>query len=1072
MGNKVLEITVNLLQQACGLTDYKRGIFYFRQGSVIELQVLQSDSERIVLKAVTEGNGPHHYQQEINIFKSGQDTVFDNYCNCPAGPNCEHVVAACLSFMQSKKGRRRVNSSAAFNDWLKQFSADDQGDEDEEGNRGSLEALIYTLKPRGNSHSVKVDFCVARRKRDGSFGKGRQTNPLSLNRYFNLPGYLQQLDKEILALLSASNRQWGVMMLSGASGSLALKLMLSTGRVFWEAERLYPLRLAPKRDLLLKWEDEKRGFQLRIDGLEHVIMVPVTPPLFIDTERYEVGEWVLPAGIDSEQLHLIDIAPPIPRKAAKRLSRQLALKHPELPTPVAVDITDMGLLTPTPRLTIGYRGSSPLGANLALDFLYQDIALDADSSETTMVTVEQSGELVRFQRDLVAEAAAGERLRAEGLAEQPGQSMHFTLPHREAEPQSGLAVWFQFMEEGIKRLRDEGWQIELAEESPIRLSRAELIEAEVERTDNDWFELRFDIEVKGHKLPLLPLVIELIGDYEPGSLPPTLYLTSGDGHYVEVASERVEPILQNIIEIYDTLGENSKLYLSRLDAPRLLELGDLKVKGGQALQRLAAKLKNFEGIKPAKLPITFKGKLRDYQQLGVDWLQFLREYELAGILADDMGLGKTVQTLAHLAIEKRAGRMHHPSLIIAPTSLMGNWRREAQLFTPKLRVLVLQGPNRSGHFDNLCDYDLILTTYPLLPRDRDVILGASYHYLILDEAQQIKNPRSQAAKLVREIQADHRLCLTGTPMENHLGELWAQFDFLLPGFLGSQDQFVRNYRTPIEKQGDHQRMQRLSRRIKPFMLRRIKEQVAKDLPLKSELLRTTPIEGRQAMLYESIRLTMEKRVRKAISTKGLARSQITILDALLKLRQVCCDPRLLPMTKGQRQAPSAKLNMLLEMLPELLDEGRRILLFSQFTSMLGLIELSLAKEKISYTKLTGQTRKRDEAIELFRSGQVNLFLISLKAGGVGLNLTEADTVIHYDPWWNPAIEMQATDRAHRIGQEKPVFVYKLITEGTVEEKILALQAKKQLLADSVYGEGKKEQEILFDADTINELLSG
>ncbi|MEJ2396316.1 MAG: DEAD/DEAH box helicase [Candidatus Thiodiazotropha sp.] len=437
-----------------------------------------------------------------------------------------------------------------------------------------------------------------------------------------------------------------------------------------------------------------------------------------------------------------------------------------------------------------------------------------------------------------------------------------------------------------------------------------------------------------------------------------------------------------------------------------------------------------------------------------------------------MGLGKTVQTLAHLAIEKRAGRMRRPSLIIAPTSLMGNWRREAALFTPKLNVLVLQGPDRHAHFDDLHAYDLILTTYPLLPRDREVLLNQAYHYLILDEAQQIKNPRAQAAQIVREFEASHRLCLTGTPMENHLGELWAQFDFLLPGFLGSREQFTRNYRNPIEQEGDQVRLQRLSRRIEPFMLRRVKEQVAKELPPKSELMRSVALEGRQAALYESIRLSMQEKVRNAIAKRGLARSQITILDALLKLRQVCCDPRLLSLKGRQSQAPSAKLSMLLEMLPELLDEGRRILLFSQFTSMLGLIEEAIKPMNIPYSKLTGQTRKREQAIDTFRSGQANLFLISLKAGGVGLNLTEADTVIHYDPWWNPAVEEQATDRAHRIGQDKPVFVYKLLTEGTVEEKILALQEKKRKLADSVYGKGKKESGPVFDAETIEALLSG
>jgi SNF2 family DNA or RNA helicase len=727
---------------------------------------------------------------------------------------------------------------------------------------------------------------------------------------------------------------------------------------------------------------------------------------------------------------------------------------------------------PQPRLSLLFDPELPSATVMELDFLYGDAAI-APAEQAPSLTVERGERLLRIHRDRDAEAAAVDTLRAAGLKPFFSLPGGYVLDSEATDRQSALAEWFRFSDEVLPQLEQQGWRVERSDAAPFTLSHADALDAEVETSENDWFGLRFDLEVEGKKLPLLPLVSELLGDYRPGELPETLYLDAGDGRYVAVAGARIEPVLQTIIDLYDREdGGGESLRLSRLDAPRLLELGETRVRGGENLQRMARRLRDFDGIKAVKPPTTFKGTLRAYQQQGLDWLQFLREYELAGILADDMGLGKTVQTLAHLAVEKRAGRMTRPSLIIAPTSLMGNWRREAAQFTPKLRVLVLHGPGRGEHFDTLEDYDLILTTYPLLPRDYEVLLAQPWHYLILDEAQQIKNPKSQAAQLVREMQAGHRLCLTGTPMENHLGELWAQFDFLLPGFLGDQNHFVRNYRTPIERFGDDDKLRRLTRRTAPFMLRRTKELVASELPQKSELLRTVPIEGKQAALYESIRLTMEKKVREAIAKKGLARSHITILDALLKLRQVCCDPRLLPAgTAGGKGAHSAKLAMLMELLPEMLDEGRRILLFSQFTTMLGLIETELKALDIPYSKLTGQTRKRDEAIDTFRRGEVNLFLISLKAGGVGLNLTEADTVIHYDPWWNPAVEAQATDRAHRIGQDKPVFVYKLITEGTVEEKILALQAKKQQLADSVYGKGKKEGELQIDADTLSALLA-
>jgi SNF2 family DNA or RNA helicase len=401
---------------------------------------------------------------------------------------------------------------------------------------------------------------------------------------------------------------------------------------------------------------------------------------------------------------------------------------------------------------------------------------------------------------------------------------------------------------------------------------------------------------------------------------------------------------------------------------------------------------------------------------------------------------------------------------------MSNWRREAERFTPDLSVLILQGVERKQHFDKINDYDLVLTTYPLLPRDEDILLKHHYHYLILDEAQTVKNPTALAAQLVRKINTNHRLCLTGTPMENHLGELWAQFDFLMPHFLGDSTSFKKRYRTPIETLGDSERKAQLSRRLAPFLLRRTKQGVASELPAKTEIIRSVPLHSKQAVLYESIRLTMEKKVRDAIAERGLSRSHITILDALLKLRQTCCDPRTLSLIEAQKIKESAKLDLLMDLLPEQLEEGRRILVFSQFTRMIALIETELNALNIGYSKLTGQTKKRDEAIELFKSGAVNVFLISLKAGGVGLNLTEADTVIIYDPWWNPAVESQAADRAHRIGQDKPVFVYKLVTENTVEEKILAMQERKRALADSIYGDEAKEQEFKLTADELTALF--
>jgi SNF2 family DNA or RNA helicase len=383
---------------------------------------------------------------------------------------------------------------------------------------------------------------------------------------------------------------------------------------------------------------------------------------------------------------------------------------------------------------------------------------------------------------------------------------------------------------------------------------------------------------------------------------------------------------------------------------------------------------------------------------------------------------------------------------------------------------VLHGKDRHAVADTMGEHDIVIAPYSLLQRDRERWLEAQWHLVVLDEAQNIKNASTHAAQVVGQLQTRHRLCLSGTPMENHLGEIWSLFHFLMPGFLGSQARFKELFRNPIEKQADSERLAQLRARITPFMLRRTKAVVANELPPKVETVMRVELSGKQADLYETIRLGMEKSVREALNTKGLAKSQITILDALLKLRQVCCAPALVKLEAAQKVKESAKLEQLMEMLPEMVAEGRRILLFSQFTSMLTLIEAELKKRKIGWVKLTGQSQKRDELIAQFTSGQVPIFLISLKAGGVGLNLPQADTVIHYDPWWNPAVEAQATDRAHRIGQTQSVWVVKLVAQGTIEERILALQERKAALADSMYSGSAARKEPLFNENDLAELL--
>ncbi|MFI0348824.1 MAG: DEAD/DEAH box helicase, partial [Chthoniobacterales bacterium] len=524
--------------------------------------------------------------------------------------------------------------------------------------------------------------------------------------------------------------------------------------------------------------------------------------------------------------------------------------------------------------------------------------------------------------------------------------------------------------------------------------------------------------LKGEKINLLPVLQKILKKLKSQQLSSPSQTTQDlvnkeiesvfaelpNGRYIKLPAERLRNILNIFIELYDSesLSDDNKLRLSKLHAVRLQELehamgaAQLRWIGGERLRQMGKKLSQFSGIETIQAPSEFKGELRPYQIEGLSWLQFLREYDLSGILADDMGLGKTVQALAHLLVEKKSGRMQQPALIVAPTSLMFNWQMEAERFAPDLKVLLLHGALRKNLFEEISSHDLILTTYPLIARDKEVLLKQNFHYLILDEAQYIKNAQTKAAQIALQIKTNHRLCLTGTPMENHLGELWSLFHFMMPGLLGEQKQFTRLFRTPIEKHADYERRAHLNRRVAPFLLRRTKDKVMEELPEKVEMVRHIELDGPQRDLYETIRVSMQKKVKEHVAQLGLNRSHIFILDALLKLRQVCCDPRLLKISAAQKKREhSAKLDFLMSLLTELLAEGRRILLFSQFTEMLALIEKELHEKKISYVKLTGQTQDRKTPVEQFQKGGVPLFLISLKAGGTGLNLTAADTVIHY-----------------------------------------------------------------------------
>ncbi len=446
--------------------------------------------------------------------------------------------------------------------------------------------------------------------------------------------------------------------------------------------------------------------------------------------------------------------------------------------------------------------------------------------------------------------------------------------------------------------------------------------------------------------------------------------------------------------------------------------------------------------------------LRDYQKKGVAWMRFLKANRFSGILADEMGLGKTLQTLAFLKfdLQQRKAQERRPSLVVCPTSLVTNWKEECVKFTPDLKVLVLHGPGRKGLFKQIPEHHLVITSYALVKRDLDEYRKHEFENVILDEAQHIKNRQTQNARAVKAVRSKSRLVLTGTPMENSALDLWSIFDFLMPGYLGSEKDFQQRYEAPIIKNRDAAAQERLTRRLKPFVLRRLKKEVAKDLPDKLEKVSLCELTEQQRGIYQGLLEAGRKEVYGAVDKNGFNKSRMLILTTLLRMRQACCDLRLLDLPNLDEKGTSGKLDLFNELLEETIDGNHRVLVFSQFTGMLKLMREQLEASGTPYCYLDGSTTNRGSVVQRFqKDASIPVFLISLKAGGVGLNLTGADTVIHYDPWWNPAVEAQATDRAHRIGQKKVVTSYKLITRGTVEEKILKLQLRKKEILEAMLG---------------------
>jgi len=1107
-------------------TTLSRAQKYTTPPRLISVKVVNCGPEYIQVRGKFKGNHGKNYTTEVSLEYYDFDSSWELFadCSCPVSVFCKHGAALLTLITQHLKSSSHSPSTLAnkkAKQWLNQLKTTQEKNQPSAGQTNAkkkqpsnTQFLAYCLKASKSEKRspLKLKFHLGRHLKSAdvidTYSSPHPT-PAKPTRYMeandSYPCYLYQQEPQYRFYSNSSIH------LSGTLGAELLQATLKTGRLFLVTDRhdthhpTTPVTLGDPIEPQLDWHSHMDGSVSPVVKLpNNAILLPTEPPYAFSFESAQL----YPIKTDKHSQETIQEwknGPTIPATSIPEILPEL--EQVKLPKPNALTLKKLKPSTPTPRLKL-YRKNPFTHAGLhfsgepepiigELSFLYHNHKFTPNLEEKPPVTasfsVIHNDSILEIPRDtqreieliltLVEEWTIVPSFVLDSTHVAPNHVSSF-LP--KTDPSFWDSTWANFIAIGIPILEKLGWQFEIDPSAHIEVMDigSDQLETGLSETPDhgiDWFQFQASyLTPSGEKRSLLPILSAVLKDLDLDELD-SMIQDIDDSHKEVVRDPETEDLItlptRKILMLAKNIGElfgqeSPETPIHKIQAAGIADSLDMdSSKTLRALAELGNSLKNITTLPKPKVPKSVKATLRDYQLDGFHWLQFLARHALHGILADDMGLGKTLQTLTHIQAEVSSRRNEkRPSLVIAPTSVVGNWQAEAAKFCPRLKVLFLHGSERKEKFDQIDTHHLVLTTYGLLVRDFDILSKHEFHIMALDEAQYIKNPASKASQCACQINAQHRISLSGTPIENHLGELWSQMRFLMPGLLGNQQDFRTVFRTPIEKHHSSEAQAALNRRVAPLILRRTKNEVATELPEKTHILHTIPLNKQQIDIYETVRAAMDKRVREAISTKGMSKSHIIVLDALLKLRQICCHPQLLKLPAAQKVKHSAKLDFLTrDLLPTLFEEGRKILLFSTFTSMLKIIEDHLKKEKIPYAKITGQTRKRQAQIDHFQDGDAKIFLISLKAGGTGLNLTAADTVIHYDPWWNPAAENQATDRAHRIGQTKPVFVHKLIMEGSIEQRIQELQAQKSALVDALLTTDTNKLKI--DKDTLNNLLA-
>ena len=1112
------------IRRALGEPSFSRGQSYYRLGAVRAVEFEPPDWVR----AQVQGTDSQPYSVSATLVYGPGGTLrsVEGDCSCPMEFNCKHVAAALLASdgpahrFDDPDGAGAAPRDRNLSQWLgrrPEGRTEPAGVPAPAPPEPGREHLFYVIGPNWFG-GMGVTPYRAYLKQDGAIGTNfrefsdRRSSWARRNLTFRDAALLGQL--EFFGYGGhGPDGHWP----EGQELIDLIRSIVQTGRALEGSIHGRALSWSAPRRCELRWEVGEGGEQRAVardgDG-SALTLLAFSTPIYVDPQTGETG--VAETGLEPATAAWLGQAPAVPPGAVESVASALSgISDPgAVPRPQRVEertgVKPEAVLTlyGCERTPVSY-GYGGYGANFVapapavypcarLEIAYEGAAERVRPGEGGELLVADAAPLAIVARNRAKERALRGRLvragEAHGGREPHGLGFHtsppeglleadMVLPAFEEGDEAAAGASVAFAAQAVPELRKEGWRVCIEDTWPFRVFDGPLSFAtSLKPSDTDWFSLCLRLETNGAAFDIAPVVMQLVEslpvdargrlekgfDVERHLAGRLFHAEMEDGTYLAIDASRFSRFAEAFLEAQGLVG------LHRAEAGRLFELAEALEgcgapwSGGKELLELGARLNALAEAPDVAQPAALRGELRAYQRTGYGWLKALSECGFGGVLADDMGLGKTVQTLALLAHRHLELGVQRPSLLVVPTSLVGNWRREAERFVPELKLLVLHGPERHRRFGDIPHNHLILTTYPLVYRDHEALFSHEYDIAVLDEAQAVKNPAAGTSKRIRGIRARQRLALTGTPMENSLQELWSLYDWLIPGLLGPRKLFTKHYRTPIEKHGDAARQRLLYTRIKPFLMRRTKDEVATELPAKTVIDERVPLSGAQAALYESIRAAMDEKVREAVAARGLAASRIAILDALLKLRQVCCDPGLVKLDAARKVKASAKRERLLELLEELVAEGRSVLVFSQFVTMLRLVEADVTARGWDYAMLHGGTRNRDEQVARFQSGAVPLFLISLKAGGTGLNLTAADTVVVYDPWWNPAVERQAMDRAHRIGQDKPVFVHRLIADNTVEAAIQRMQAKKQALADALFdGRGQGPLGITeADLDTL------